>query len=81
MAKKSRNPAADGQRLVRRLRAAHDQLRDHSARARQAADAVERVMRQLEAQLGAADGARATPPGRGVGRGRHPSHSAAHPSP
>ena len=60
MAKKSKVTSADSARLVKRLREAHTQLQSHSTRAARAADALAQLLRQVEAQLGSADGAAAT---------------------
>jgi hypothetical protein len=65
MAKKTRGVPADAHRLVRRLQAVHDQLREQAARAGRAADTIARLQRELESQLASSEhGA----PGEGNGR-------------
>ena len=48
----------DVAKLVTRLQAAHAQLRDQADRTRRAADGLERVLRDVTAQVAAHDGAR-----------------------
>ena len=59
MAKKSKATGSDSERLVKRLREAQAKLRSHSLRTANAADALERVLRDVVARIGHADGATA----------------------
>jgi hypothetical protein len=74
MAKKTKGGPVDAQRLVQRLQAAHDQLREQAARAGHAADTIARLQRELERGLASSDHS-AT--GQGNGRAARPARRVA----